>query len=302
MPTIDISQLPPPDVIETLDFEQIFTERKAALLDSLPEELRAPVARVLQLESEPLTKLLEESAYRELLLRQRVNEAARACMVAYATGADLDQLGANNNVKRLVISQADNSVIPPLPAVYESDADFRERITEAFEGMSVAGPEKAYRFHSRSADGRVADVSVVSPEPACVTVSVLSREGDGTAPDDLLKIVDDALDDEDKRPVGDRVTVQSAEIIDYEIDAVLYFSPTPESELIEAAARERLALYVQEKRRIGRNINRSAISTALHVEGVDRVDVIIPAENVHISATQAAFCTSITVTAGGPDE
>ena len=39
MPTIDISQLPPPDVIETLDFEQIFTERKAALLTSLPEEL-----------------------------------------------------------------------------------------------------------------------------------------------------------------------------------------------------------------------------------------------------------------------
>ena len=71
MPTIDISQLPPPDVIETLDFEQIFADRKAALLAALPEELREPAARVLQLESEPLTKLLEESAYRELLLRQQ---------------------------------------------------------------------------------------------------------------------------------------------------------------------------------------------------------------------------------------
>ena len=65
MPTIDISQLPPPDVIETLDFEQIFTERKAALLASLPEELRTPVARVLQLESEPLTKLLQENFSRK---------------------------------------------------------------------------------------------------------------------------------------------------------------------------------------------------------------------------------------------
>ena len=30
-------------------------------------------------------------------------------------------------------------MIPPLPAIYESDADFRMRIPQAFEGMSVAG-------------------------------------------------------------------------------------------------------------------------------------------------------------------
>ncbi len=47
--------------------------------------------------------------------------------------------------------------------------------------MSVAGPSGAYEYHGRSADGRVADVKATSPSPACVTISVLSREGNGTA-------------------------------------------------------------------------------------------------------------------------
>jgi phage-related baseplate assembly protein len=32
-------------------------------------------------------KLLQENAYREVIWRQRVNEAARAVMLAYAAGA-----------------------------------------------------------------------------------------------------------------------------------------------------------------------------------------------------------------------
>lgn len=35
----------------------------------------------------------------------------------------------------------------------------------------------------------VADISVISPAPAYVTVSVLSRDNNGVAPDDLLAIV-----------------------------------------------------------------------------------------------------------------
>ncbi|WP_413493148.1 baseplate J/gp47 family protein [Morganella psychrotolerans] len=302
MPTIDISQLPPPDVIESLEYELIFSERKAALLASLPEDLREPVARVLQLESEPLTKLLQESTYRELLLRQRVNEAARACMVAFSRGADLDQLGENNNVPRLIIQAADETAIPPIPAIYESDSDFRMRIPQAFEGMSVAGPVGAYIFHARSASGQVADASAISPEPACVTVSVLSREGNGTAPAELLTVVDKALNDENVRPVADRVTVQSVEIVDYSINATLYLFPTPESEPIEAAARERIARYVKEQHRIGRDIRLSAIYAALHVEGVQRVELASPAKDIVISDTQASFCTDVVVTVGGSDE
>ncbi|MGV5943123.1 baseplate assembly protein, partial [Escherichia coli] len=71
-----------------------------------PKDEQEAVIRTLELESEPVTKLLQENAYRELLLRQRINEAAQAVMVAYAMGGDLDQIAANYNVKRLTVTPA----------------------------------------------------------------------------------------------------------------------------------------------------------------------------------------------------
>ncbi|MGR7970593.1 baseplate assembly protein, partial [Escherichia coli] len=163
MPIIDLNQLPAPDVVEELDFESILAERKATLISLYPEDQQEAVARTLTLESEPLVKLLEENAYRELIWRQRVNEAARAVMLACAAGNDLDVIGANYNTTRLTITPADDSTIPPTPAVMESDTDYRLRIQQAFEGLSVAGSVGAYQYHGRSADGRVADISVTSP-------------------------------------------------------------------------------------------------------------------------------------------
>ncbi|HCF3256181.1 TPA: baseplate assembly protein, partial [Pseudomonas aeruginosa] len=91
---IDLSQLPAPSVVEPLDYEQIFIERKAYAVSLWPADQQAEVAATLELESEPLTKLLQENAYRETIWRQRVNEAALANMLASAQGADLDQLAA----------------------------------------------------------------------------------------------------------------------------------------------------------------------------------------------------------------
>ena len=59
MAVIDLSQLPAPDVVETLDFETILAERKATLVSLYPEDEQEAVARALTLESEPLVKYLE---------------------------------------------------------------------------------------------------------------------------------------------------------------------------------------------------------------------------------------------------
>ena len=279
--TIDLSQLPPPVVVEPLDFETLFNERKEAFIALYQEDEQDVIRRTLSLESEPITMLLEENCYRELLLRQRVNEAARAVMVAYSVGSDLDQLAANFNVERLTITPEEDRVVPPGPAGRESDADLRVRTPQAFEGLSVAGPTAAYEFFGLSADGRVADVSAVSPTPACVTISVLSREGDGTASQELIDIVASALNGEEVRPVADRVTVQAAEIVPYEIDATLYIYPGPESEPVRQASEQKLQAYIADQRRLGRDIRLSAIYAALHVEGVQRVELAQQAGAVH---------------------
>lgn len=300
--TIDLSQLPPPVVVEPLDFETLFAQRKAAFIAMYPEDEQEEIARTLELESEPITMLLEENCYRELLLRQRVNEAARAVMLAYSTDSDLDNLAVNFNVERLTIQEEDDSVTPPIEAVMESDQDLRTRTQQAFEGLSVAGPTAAYEFWGRSADGRVADISAVSPTPACVTISVLSREGDGTASDDLLSVVAAALNDEEVRPVTDRVTVQSAEIVPYQIDATLYIYPGPEAEPVRQASEQQLQAYIAAQNRLGRDIRLSAIYAALHVEGVQRVELAQPVADIVLSDYQASHCTEYTITVGGYDE
>ncbi|MBU3381197.1 baseplate assembly protein [Escherichia coli] len=302
MANIDLSQLPAPDVVETLDFETILAERKATLVSLYPEEQQDAVARTLALESEPLVKYLEENAYREVIWRQRVNDAAKGCTLAYASNNDLDVMAGNNNTARQIVTPADDSTIPPTPAVMESDTDLRLRAQQAYEGLSVAGPVGAYEYHGRSADGRVADISVVSPSPACVTITVLSREDDGTASDELLTIVEKALNAEEVRPVGDRVTVQSAEIVPYQIDATLYFYPGPEAEPILQAAEEKLKAYISAQQRLGRDIRQSAIYAALHVEGVQRVELAAPLADIVLSKYQASCCTEYHIADGGADE
>lgn len=302
MATIDLSQLPAPSVVETLEYEAILAERKAAFVSLYPADQQDAVRATLALESEPVTKLLQENAYRELVWRQRVNDAARAVMLAFAEGEDLEQLAANFDVQRLTITPADDSTVPPTPAVMEGDDSLRERAQEAFEGLSVAGPAKAYEFFARSADGRVADARAFSPAGAEVVVSVLSHLGDGTADESLLATVRAALSDDDTRPLADRLTVQSARIVPYRIRATLYLAPGPAAEPILSAAGKRADAYRTARRRIGRDINRSAITAALHVEGVEKVVLIEPAEDIALDLTQAGYCTDVDIKNGGTSE
>ncbi|MFP3686174.1 baseplate assembly protein, partial [Bacillus sp. SIMBA_026] len=89
-----LSQLPVPNVVEAIDYEEILSALLTDLVGRYPE-FDVPA------ESDPIYKVLEVAAYREMLVRQRVNQAARAVMLAYAEDEDLDNLGALFNVKRL---------------------------------------------------------------------------------------------------------------------------------------------------------------------------------------------------------
>ncbi len=303
MAIVDLSQLPAPRVVVPIDFEVTLAERIGALLALIPDDARREqLAATLVLESEPLTKLLQENVARELLKRQETNEAAQAVMLAYAACSDLDQIAANYNVERFLIAPANPAANPPTPAVWESDGELRIRAQQAFEGLSVAGPKGAYIFHARGADARVADASAISPAPAEAVVTVLAREGDGRAPDDLVAVVAAALNDDWVRPVADRLTVRSAQIVPYAVAATLYIYPGPESEPIRLAATARLLIYIEAQRRLGRDIRRSAITAALHAPGVQRVELATPAADIVIDETQAGSCTGYTIDIGGYDD
>lgn len=299
---IDLSQVPAPDVVETIDFEQILAERKARLISYYPEDEQAAVTAQLELESDPRAKMLQESAFRETILRARINDAARAVMLPYSRGTDLDNLGALFGVKRLEISPADPTATPPVAAVHEDDGDFRYRIQLSLEGLSTAGPEGAYIFHALSASGQVLDASATSPTPGTVVVTVLSREGDGTAGNELLTAVGSALTDENVRPLTDFVQVQGATIIPYQIEATLRFYAGPDRAVIMANAQAAIETYVAAQHRLGLDVTLSGIYAALHQPGVQRVDLASPTANLVIDRQSASYCAAITLTDGGLDE
>ena len=250
------------------------------------------------LESDPVSKLLELSAYGDMQLRARVNDAAKALLLAHAKGTDLDHLAANVKLQRLVILQGDPQAVPPVEEVKEADDALRERVQLAYEGLTTAGPRNSYILHARNASALVADAEAESPAPARVTVTVLSLEGNGAASPDLLATVTAALNDEDVRPLGDRVTVQSAQVLPYRIDAVLHMKGSgPEGDAALAEAERKLAAWVNPRRRLGIEVARSAIDAQLHVAGVARVD-LAGWQDITPTQAQAAYCTGYSVTLG----
>ena len=290
---IDLSRLPPPDVIEPLDFETIYNRRRADFLARYPEFTAF-------VESDPAIKLLETGAWAELVLRQRINDAARSVMIAYAGGGNLDNLAAIFGVTRREITPANPAT--GAPAIMESDDDLRRRVLLAPDSYSVAGPTSAYVFHALSADGDVLDASAVSPAPGEVLVSILSRSGDGTASPELLVAVDAVLSGDEVRPLTDHVTVQSAELVAFDITAGLTLYPGPDSQLILDTANAALAQLLAANRRLGRNMSRSSIIAALHVGGVQRVELAAPVEDIIVTQTEVAAPGAISVTIAGFDE
>ncbi|MEZ6972576.1 MULTISPECIES: baseplate J/gp47 family protein [Aeromonas] len=295
MSAIDLSKLPPPDVVELLDFEAILVERKASLIAHYPADQQAAIAATLALESEPLTKMLQENAYRELILRARINSASVANMLAWAEKADLDNLVANWNVERLVVQRGDDTATPPIPTIMERDAALRERALLAWDALSVAGPREAYRYHARTADGAVMDAEPTSPSPGVVDVYILAATGDGTPSAELLTKVATYLTDEDRVPLTDNVHVKAAQVLPYTL-AIRLFIPAagPSAATITAEAERRLLEVINPRRRIGVEVPRSLLDSALHVQGVTKVELVDWAD-ITPAKHQAAWCSGYTI-------
>jgi phage-related baseplate assembly protein len=295
---VDLSTLAPPQIIEELDFDTIFADMLADLIARSAASDNTFTALV---ESDPAYKILQVAAYREVLLRQRVNEAAQALLLAYAVDEDLDQYGAGLDVPRLTITPADDTTVPPTPAVMESNTAYRARIQQSFEGFSSAGPVGAYQFYALSADGQVLDVSVTTPTPGTVLVTILSANGDGGADSDpdgkLITAVTAALTAEDVRPLCDTVIVQFAQILPYSVNATLDIYASVDQDAVLAIAQAAVTDYAASCHRCGRAPTLAGIYAALFVTGVQNVVLHAPGIQADMAATpsQASWCTGITL-------
>ncbi len=290
-PAIDLSGLPPPQVIAQPDFEARLAGKTATLVGEYP-------AFSALVESDPAIKLLQSDAYDETVLVQALVDAAKGMMLAFATGPRLDHLAAPFDVARLEITPADDAT--GTPAVMESDEAFKQRIQLSPHAFSVAGPELAYVYHARSAHPDVADASAVSPSPAQVVVTVLSASGSGVPSTPVLDAVRAVLTGP-VRPLTDEVIVQAAALVDFTVEAELHVFAGPDQELIRQTALASLNAHLAATRRLGRDIARSAIVAALHVSNVQRVELVHPAADIAITQGQIGNATAVAVTIAGTE-
>lgn len=301
---IDLNQIPPPNIVEELSFEAIYNERKAALLALYPIEQYAEIAATLERDSSPLSKLLQENSYRELILRQRINIAAQAVLLTTAQGTDLDNLVAKEpyNIQRLVIDTGDMQATPPVPPLLESDGELRRRAQLAPRRYSTAGPVDSYRFWALGAHSDVADASIDSPAPCEVVVTILSRSGQGVPTQDVLNAVNNVLNDEEIRPLTDLVTVQGAQEVSYNLDAALTLYHGAGSEAVLQEANNKLDAFLAQSRKLGIDITLAGLTAALYVPGVQNVRLAAPLSDVIINADEIAVLANRTIAITGRGE
>src|SRR5215475_5334491 len=152
-PVVAINQLSRMQVLETIDTDAIIGARMAKLVE-LWREADPPAGAVYDvgmLEFDPLKINQECATYFELMLRDRVNQAARAVTLAFAVGSDLDAIASRYP-----------GGLPRLPN--ETDDRYRRRIQLSPNALTPHGTGEAYEFWALTADGSLRDASATTVE------------------------------------------------------------------------------------------------------------------------------------------
>lgn len=301
---MDLSALPVPDVVEAFSFGEI----KAAMVADL--QARDPSFSAM-MASDPAMKLIEAGAYREMIIRQRVNDTARQTFLASATGDRLDGLGALFNVVRLT---------------GEDDTRFRARVQLGLVSLGTAGPRNAYRGHALAVSPAIIDATATETAPGEVQVTILGwveQQAEAVTPAALRigralfdQPVDEAravvlmpsgaatmdavrtkLNQDDVRPMTDSVVVSAPHVREFEIAASLVIFSGPDAATVIARARASLAAHLRTLRLVGYDATRAGITSALMVPGVQNVLLDSPGADVVAGPRQMVAATCIAVTA-----
>lgn len=288
---IDLSQLPVPQVLDDVSFEIVLADMVERYSVLVPE-----LAASIALESDPIRKLLQIAAYESTLLRARINNSAKAVMLAHAQGSDLDHLAA---------------LIPLTRQVGEADERFRSRIRLSPEGFSTAGPIGGYIAHAQGADAAVRDAFIDTydvgrdapndPQPGDVHVYVLASEDGVLSPSVEAKVLA-AVNDQEVRPLTDRVSVKAPVIVPYAITAALSIGVGPDPEIVREAALVAAQAFIDANLRIGGNVFLSALTAALVVPGVVNAVLAAPENDIEVADNAVAICTALTLTIAGTEE
>ena len=210
-----------------------------------------------------------------------------------------------------------NQMVDPIPYVVgvsntitstggankEGNEPYRERIHNAPDKYSVAGPEGAYIYWAKSAHQDIADVAVVSPSDATVQVVVLLSGG--RLPDEtILQNVADVVTPKNRRPLTDKVSAIAPVPVAFDIDADYFISGENKEVTAEIQSRVNHAIAdykAWQCKKLGRDINPDELVFRLKSAGAKRVVLRSPSFQ-KLATTQVAQTGSQSLNYAGVED
>lgn len=209
-----------------------------------------------------------------------------------------------------------NTLVDPIPYVasvsniavsqggidIESDDAFRERIRQAPESFSTAGPEGAYIYWAKTASSLIADVKPYSPSPGVVNLCILLKAGEIPG-QEILDAVLAICNNKKIRPLTDKVQAIAPELVQYDIGVTYWIDKQNAS--IATSIREKVEQAVNDykiwqKTALGRSIDPSQLIYLMKAAGAKRVAVASPVYSA-LADNQVAQEKTVTINYGGTE-
>ncbi|MBU2701695.1 phage-related baseplate assembly protein [Sporomusaceae bacterium BoRhaA] len=186
-----------------------------------------------------------------------------------------------------------NTLVDPIPYVasvsntttsqggvdIESDDAFRDRIQQAPESFSTAGPDGAYKYWAKTASSLIADVKPYSPSPGVVNICILLANGEIPG-QEMLDAVLAICNDKKIRPLTDKVQAVAPTQVSYNIDVAYWIDQQNASVAasIQKAVQAAVNDYILwQKSALGRGVDPSQLIYLMKQAGAERVAVTAPA-------------------------
>ncbi len=273
---INLDNVPLPKAVETLSIQGI--------LDASIAEINRrdnSFAEALQSEGEPVRILLQAMAYREFLIRQRINDSAEAVFLATATGTDLDNLAAFWGLQRRTVTSGSTMRL-------ENDSDFRTRVVQSSAALSVAGSQSSYEALATASNDLIFRSSARRTSPGAVTVTLLpyiDQESSVITSEIQTQVVQYL---QERSPMTDTITVEVASIVDVQVTAAITLYAGPDSGAVETQIKANLQNLAQDRYAIGQSLPANIIIGSMYIQGVtNTITLSAPATDTSASVSQA---------------
>lgn len=232
-----------------------------------------------------------------------------------ATALDLGEIGNNIPVGKI------NQLVDPLPSITkvenitatagagdrEEDERYAMRIKLAPASFSVAGPAKAYEYHTLSYSTAIIDAKIYGLEdhPGNVYIHPLLTNGE-LPQTEFLEALTAYLNADTIRPLTDKLMVSAPTAVNYQITATWYLSKDDINRINQV--KEQVTKAVEDYRlwqqsKIGADINPDVLIEYVRKAGAKRIVITEPEYKV-VQQSEVAQClaSAVNLTYGGIED